>query len=126
MGRPSKKTPELIERLCELIAQGKSARAACIEVEIDQKQLWRWLADENENEFRQHYARACEQRADTHADEIIEISDDESLDPNARRIRVDARKWVASKLRPRKYGDRLDVEHGGSINLTLSREDAEL
>ena len=68
------------------------------------------------------YTRAKEDQADTLADEIMDISDekpmmtvvtdDESvdkLDPvgiNRNRLRIDARKWIAAKLKPRKYGDR--------------------
>jgi hypothetical protein len=68
------------------------------------------------------YARAREDQADTLADEIVGISDESAitakvdgeevrfaLDATAvarNRLRVDARKWVAAKLKPRKYGDR--------------------
>ena len=71
------------------------------------------------------YARAREDRADKIADEIVAISDEVevaarydgehvrlALDAAAvarNRLRVDARKWVASKLKPRTYGDKLDV-----------------
>ncbi len=74
-------------------------------------------------EFAAEYARAREDQADTYADEIVAISDDSSRDYmtvadggelmrvvdndhiQRSRLRVDARKWVASKLKPRKYGD---------------------
>ena len=60
------------------------------------------------------YARACEQRVEVYASEIIELAD-EPIAPNDNaavqraRLRVDTRKWLMSKLAPRKYGDR--VEH---------------
>jgi hypothetical protein len=41
------------------------------------------------------------------ADEIIEIADDETIEPNSRRLRVDTRKWLMSKLAPHRYGDKL-------------------
>jgi hypothetical protein len=70
------------------------------------------------------YARAREDRSDKLADEIVAISDESHNDTyvdddgNVRtnhevvaraKLRVDARKWVASKLKPRVYGDKLDL-----------------
>jgi hypothetical protein len=54
-------------------------------------------------------------RADRLASEILEIADDPSDDANSRRVRVDARKWVAAKLMPRKYGDRM--EQAGTVEV---------
>jgi hypothetical protein len=88
----------------------------------DVRTVYRWLAI-NED-FRHQYALAREDQADTLADEIIDIADDSKHDimivtnpdgserevenrevVNRSRLRVDARKWVASKLKPKKYGD---------------------
>jgi hypothetical protein len=69
------------------------------------------------------YTRAREDQADTLADEIQAIADQMPMettdkDGNTRfdpsyinwmRLRVDARKWTASKLKPRKYGDRVEL-----------------
>ncbi len=70
-------------------------------------------------EFRAMYDKAVEDRADRLAEEIIELSDAEMPEglkgPEAsawvqqKRLQVDARKWVASKLKPRTYGDKIDV-----------------
>lgn len=84
----------------------------------DRSTVYRWLlAHEG---FRDIYTRAREDQADTLADEIIDIADDSANDlmvgengdevvnrenVNRARLRVDARKWVAAKLKPRKYGD---------------------
>ena len=96
-----------------------------------------WLADEGKVEFQAQYARAREARADYLAEELLEIADDSSgdtitdKDGNTRvdsefaarsRLRVDTRKWLASKMAPRKYGDK--IEHtgadGGAIQHTVS------
>lgn len=68
----------------------------------------------------QQYARAKEACSDVLADEILDVADEvagckDAAQVNAARLRVDARKWIASKLKPKKYGDRVDVEHSGSI-----------
>jgi len=118
VGRPTKKTPDIMNRICAGISVGKSARAMCIEVGIEQPTLWDWL--NTDETFSKQYARSKEDCADCYADEIAEIADelpDGSLDPqvfNARqRLRVDARKWTASKLRPKRYGDKVDMNLGG-------------
>jgi hypothetical protein len=83
-------------------------------------------------EFRDLYARAMDIRTDVWADETVDISDDSSGDYIERtrddgssyttvdhdhiarsRLRVDTRKWIASKLKPRKYGDRVAHELSG-------------
>jgi hypothetical protein len=65
------------------------------------------------------YEKAVESRADRLAEEILELADEKMPDglegPLAsawvqqKRMQVDARKWVASKLKPKVYGDRIDV-----------------
>jgi hypothetical protein len=78
--------------------------------------------------FADQYARAREAQADTLADEITDIADDGSRDYAASedgrpvvdhdhiarsRLRIDARKWIASKLKPKKYGDKIENTHVG-------------
>lgn len=83
------------------------------------KTVYLWLGAHPE--FLQQYTRAREDQADTHADEIIDISDNYDEDPNSRRVRIDARKWVASKLKPKKYGERIDHNHQiNPINVNIS------
>ena len=74
--------------------------------------------------FAEQYARAREEQADTNADEILEIADEmppEYTDEKGRttldqtyimwqKNRIEARKWTAAKLRPKKYGDRVALE----------------
>lgn len=82
-----------------------------------------------------NYAHAREAQAATLFDEILDIADDARNDWMEKRsaegeqvgwqengeairrsqLRIDARKWVAGKLRPKKYGDKLDVERGGAV-----------
>nr|WP_241430770.1 hypothetical protein [Tatumella saanichensis] len=98
--------------------------------------MFRWI--QSFDDFRNQYARAREVQADVLAEEIIEIADDSSgdviVDEDGReqtnhervarsRLRVDARKWYASKLAPKKYGDR--IQHEQTIQIT-DLSDAEL
>lgn len=125
MGRPSDYTPEIADLICERIADGESLRSICSEAEMPSKSMvFRWLAAHDE--FRDQYARAREAQADALADEMLDIADDgrndwmEAKDKDGAvmgwrengeslrrsQIRLDARKWLASKLKPKKYGDR--------------------
>ena len=36
------------------------------------------------------------------------------------RVELDARKWFASKFLPKRYGDKLDLDHSGNVGLTVT------
>lgn len=121
-GRPSEFSQAVADEICERLAKGESLRSITSANRDDfmpgQTTVYRWL-DENEA-FRKQYARARELQADHFVEEIIEIADQPNVrtnaegevvasDPQRDRLRVDVRKWVASKLAPKKYGDKLDL-----------------
>lgn len=125
VGAPSLYTPELVERICAHIADGKSLRTIEKLPGIPTvTTIMRWLEDKPE--FRDRYARAREAQADKMAEEILAIADEITvskvvtpdgevelrMDSTAvarNRLRVDARKWLASKMAPKKYGDKLGI-----------------
>ena len=123
-GRPSKYSNALADKICERLASGESLVRVCKDPDMPGlSTVFRWLAD-NES-FRDNYARAREVQADVLADEILDIADDgindsytddeggerTNYDVIARsKLRVDARKWIASKLLPKKYGERQQVD----------------
>ena len=115
IGRPSIISDGLTTEICNRIEAGESLRKICLSDHMPTPECIRkWLVkgdmgDEKYKFFVGQYARAREAQADTLADEITEIADTEP-DPNRARVRVDARKWIASKLKPKRYGDRIDVE----------------
>lgn len=129
IGRPSKFSQDLAEKICEQIAHGKSLRAICAEDDMPSTStVCKWL---NENQdFSEQYARARGRQADHYFEEIVEIADSVEADSAAvakARLQVDARKWAASKLAPKKYGEKteLDVKSSdGSMTPTV-RIDAE-
>lgn len=123
MGRNITKpfTQELADEICERLAKGESLRSICRDEHVPSlTTVLRWV--EEKPEFSEQYARAREAQADTLADEIISIADDDAEDVNRSRLRVDARKWVASKLKPKRYGDKIDHNHGGGITITLESD----
>ena len=137
IGRPTIYTPELAIKICDLLSDGISLRRVCSMESMPSKTtVLRWIRD-NED-FRSQYTRAKEESADAHADDMIDIADDgtndwtEKLDKdgnptgvmvadqdhiNRSRLRVDTRKWIAAKLKPKKYGDKVEHEHSGKISL---------
>jgi hypothetical protein len=106
--------------------------------------LHNWRSISNKT-FRDQYTRAREEQAETLLDEIVEIADDSRHDtipkvgrdgeeygeqPNSEwiarsRLRVDARKWVVSKLAPKKYGEKIQAEvtgaNGGPLQVVRLR-----
>jgi hypothetical protein len=98
-------------RFVQIIADGGTLRGSAAELGTTTTTLKRWLREDEE--LRAHYACAREDQADSFADEIIETSRDASLDPNDRRVRIDALKWAAGKRKPKVYGDKVTTEHSG-------------
>jgi hypothetical protein len=126
MGRPSDYSQDTADAICERIAEGESLRSICRDESMPSlSSVFKWLSAQPE--FADQYARGREAQADTLADEIVDIADDGKRDyvdadgvrtvdhdHIARaRLRVDARKWIASKLKPKKYGERIQQEVTG-------------
>lgn len=121
-GRPTVFTDELGDEICQGIASGISLVKICSAENMPTPAtVYRWLRIHTD--FCDNYTRAREDQADYHSDKILDIADDESIDPQHKRIMVDTRKWLASKHRPKKYGDRIETVHSGSLGLTDLSED---
>lgn len=120
-GRPTKYTKKLAEEICVRLSGGESLRAICRDQAMPNKAtVMRWLQADRPG-FREMYELALEARAEGLADEIIDIADEADKDTaHAVKVRVDARKWVAARLLPKKYGDVRRHEHSGEVSLNLS------
>lgn len=135
---------EFYDKICEEIAAAKSLRTICEENRAGNKDfpglrtIMTWLNEDAE--FQQQYAHAREEQADHLAQQIVEIadapvaefSDDEEgrvaaaasrAEMDRRRLQIDARKWAAGKLKPKVYGDRLQLD--GDLNVSVSDEQLE-
>lgn len=134
-GRPSKYTPKLAEEICTRLANGESLRTICKTPGMPERvNILRWAVTEG-HPFQHQYARAREIQADSMADDILDISDDGTNDfveretrngkivladhdhINRSRLRVDARKWIAAKLLPKRYSEKVQTEISGKISL---------
>lgn len=114
VGRPSGFSQDVADLVCERLAEGQSLRKICTGEDFPSiTTVWRWLSAREE--FSKQYARAREEQAEFLADEIISIADElmpvgidgkiDSAAVNQARLKIDSRKWVASKLKPKRYGD---------------------
>ena len=116
-GRPSKYTKEIGDEICDLIAQGYSLRRVRETLPScpDLKTVFAWFR--TQPEFLQQYTRAKEDAADLLVDQMLHLADTvDDMNPNAvnkARLQVDTRKWIAMKLKPKKYGDRVDLTTDG-------------
>lgn len=136
MGRPSSFNQETADRICERLAAGESLRKICIDEDMPaQGTIYSWLLKDEFKSFQEQYTRARELQADTLFDECQDIADDGSNDymetdsgqkydgdaVQRSRLRIDTRKWMAGKLRPKKYGEattlKLADADGGKLQL---------
>jgi hypothetical protein len=120
MARPTKYTQELADEICRRIMDGESLRGICESQDIpDRSTVHLWLA--TNSQFSDQYARAKEEQADTLADDMQFIADTVQPDRDAvakARLQIDTRKWSASKLKPKKYGDKMQLGNDPDNPLT--------
>ena len=121
-GRPSEYTDDEADSVCEWVGEGGSLKAYCRTTGRSMKTVYAWMR-ENAS-FLARYSRACEDRADTLSDEGLEKVDDCAINPTiegvaAAKLQWEARKWIASKLRPQKWGDKQVVEHVGAVSIRI-------
>ena len=146
VGRPTTFSQHVADVICIRIAEGESLREIVKDEGMpDRSTVYDWLL--RHSAFADQYARAREEQADTLADEIIAIADEQpeviavtnkqgeliehKLDGaflQWQKNRIDARKWTAMKLKPKKYGDKLalggDAENPLKVEADISIFDA--
>lgn len=143
MGRPSTYTEIVGDSICEQMAIGRSILSIAQDPDYPaESTIYHWLSVHPS--FAEKYARARELQAEHYAAEIIDLSDrpvegrkvvikaDGSEEVTIgdtverTRLQIDARKWYASKVAPKRWGDRVQTEisgpNGGPIEVTAVRE----
>jgi hypothetical protein len=128
-GRPTDYTQELGDLICSRIIEGNSLRSILNEEGMpDKATVFRWLR--LHKEFCDNYEHSTKERTLAMGEEILDIADDGTNDymtitkgnneynvedrevTNRSKLRVETRKWLMSKMQPKKYGDKLDVTSG--------------
>lgn len=113
-------TKAIAKKICDRLADGESLRSICEDENMPSKATvlsWASGTVKTAASFPDQYACARKAQADSFADEMVEIADTEE-NPKKAKVRIDARKWVAGKLRPKKYGDKMNLEHSGGLTIT--------
>lgn len=137
MARPSEYSPEIVSLLCERLAEGISLRTVCLADDMPSKAtVFNWLR--KHPEFVDQYTRAKEESAYAHFEDMMDIADDgtndwmEAHDKDGEsrgwrengeaiqrsRLRVETRKWALSKLLPKKFGEKVQTEHSGVLEIS--------
>ena len=139
MVRPTEYSPEVVDAICDQMVNGKGLLKICADDNMPGRTtIYRWLA--TNPEFRKRFAEAREALMDFYAEQILTIAFDESGDVildqgkdgktsavanhakvQRDRLKVDSLKWTASRLFPKRYGDKMEllgqnVQEGESVN----------
>lgn len=122
------------DTLCELLEDGKSLRAACLLLDLKPSTVLYWT--KSNPAFFEQYARARDVGYRLLADELIAIADTPLLGVETkvkedgsrettegdmlghRKLQIDTRKWMLSKMLPKVYGDKLELDHSGEVKFT--------
>lgn len=131
-GRPSKYNPDVAKRICDAIAVSELGLHHICRENADFPSIitiMAWLNRPEHVDFLKSYVRARELQAEFMAEQILKIADDSSEDlmaigmpgqerkvenrevTNRSKLRVDTRKWLLAKLHPKKYGDKVELDH---------------
>lgn len=137
MARPSSFTQKKADAICLRLADGESLRSICAGKDMpDRVTVFRWLREREE--FRNQYARAREDQAESIFEEILEIADDgrrdyvedeeghQAVDHDhiqRAKLRVETRKWMLGKLAPKKYGERLQLANDPDDPITTASDE---
>ena len=77
--------------------------------------IYRWRKDYPD--FGNAYLLAQEEHVDALIDQAGDIVDSE-LNPQLARVKAGHRRWLASRLNRQKYGDKLDVQHNHTLDIS--------
>jgi hypothetical protein len=124
VGRPSDYTQELANKICSKLSEGISLRTVCLADDMpDKSTVFDWLA--TKKEFAYQYACAKEQGTEAMNELLLDLGDEaielaQSVNDKASsavvqavKLKADNLKWVMSKMKPKKYGDKLDLTTDG-------------
>jgi hypothetical protein len=117
-GRPSKFSQELADEICNRLAHGETLRSIIASSPHipERRTIYSWL--DAHQDFQLQYKKARAEQADYYAELIVDESFS-SHDAGIGRLRVDALKWAASKMAPKKYGDKIEIDTAQPITLAF-------
>ena len=124
IGRPTLYSKKLADTICTRLSLGESMRSVCRSEEMPEMEtIWRWLREKKD--FNEQYVRATEERTEAQHEDLLDLGDNaielsQSVDPKASgavvqavKLKADNLRWVMSKMKPKKYGDKVDLTSDG-------------
>lgn len=123
-GRPTDYTDDKANTILAMMVEGMSLRKICSEDGMpDMSTVYRWMS--KNPGFRDNYAKAQADRTTAFAEELLEIADqfDNAADKmdvehiQRARLRIDTRKWLMSKMDPKRFGDKVENVHSGAVEI---------
>ena len=130
-GRPTKCTQEITDELCRRLADGDSLREVCADEKMPEKStVLLWVVQERKIEgtdrlFSDQYHAGREAAGYSHADEAMDLRNEirtGDIDPQAAKVILDALKWGAERMAPKRHSQRQEVDHrSGDGSMTPSR-----
>lgn len=129
IGRPPEPVPQdKADSIVAWVSEGKTLRDWCRMHDVAFRTAYDWL--EKDEEFAARFARAREAGHDAIADECLQIADEPP--PNNmnggtdsgyvawQKNRIWTRTQLLAKWNPKKYGDRVEQHHTGSVGLSIA------
>jgi len=115
----------IIKAVCDRLIEGESLRKICTDNKMPSKStILRWINEDTA--FSTIIAQARVLQADGLDDDIQDVINDikdGTIDPNAGRVVIWGLQWRASKLRPKRYGDKLDIDTSVKVSIDVVRYD---
>ncbi len=118
-----------ISKVLTQMREGKSLRQASQMAGVARQTFLDWV--DKDQELAGHYAHARAAMIDKIADDIMTIADEDLIPTGEgkvdsamvqkQRLRVDTRKWLLSKLAPKKYGDKLELTGDETAPLSIQK-----
>lgn len=139
--RPTEFTQDLFDEICRRLIEGDTLKQICESTRLPSRHtFYGWIAKDSTGELKRHYDMAREFQVETWADEAIDIADDGRNDWmerwNARlqeneivvnkenvmrsELRIKTRQWLARVYKPKRFGDKTQVEISGDPNKPLT------
>jgi len=100
--------------ICSRLTRGESLTSICESDGIPHLQtVYDWI--DEDNDFGRDYDLARIRSADTFIDKILDLPKKHNGNAGMLRAELESLKWVASKLNPRKYGERLEISNANQF-----------
>ena len=114
MARPTSHTQELADTICTRLAGGESLRSVCRDDSMPAlSTVLLWVVNDREG-FSEQYHASREAAGYAHADEALELRNElrtGEIDPQSAKVILDALKWGAERMAPKRHSPRQEVDH---------------